>query len=95
MAIDEIRYSPAQLTPVWRKLSPGSAPETETGNQAGSAASAGDAGSESPDVLSPAEQDFFEKLFPEAGNSVKTYSLYGQNGPSSASRPGMLLDRKG
>jgi hypothetical protein len=95
MAIDEVRLSPAQLTPVWKKLSTGKASETGSSGRPETKPGSGEENSASPEVLSPAEQDFFEKLFPEAQQSVKTYSLRGQDGPSAGSTKGILLDRKG
>jgi hypothetical protein len=95
MAIDEVRLTPAQLSPVWKKLSTGSASEPGPSGEPETVTGSGVDGAASPEVLSPAEQDFFEKLFPEAQQSVKTYSLRGQDGSSAGSNKGILLDRKG
>jgi hypothetical protein len=95
MAIDEVWLSPAQLNPVWKKYSTGKAPETGSSAGSDTAPVSGEDGTTPPEVLSPAEQDFFEKLFPEAQQSVKTYSLRGQDGSSAGSNKGILLDRKG
>jgi len=46
-------------------------------------------------VLTQAETEYFEKLFPHAASEIRSYATYRRNGESAAITVGSLIDRKG
>jgi hypothetical protein len=52
-------------------------------------------GAKSQEVLSPAEKDFFESLFPGAAAEVRSYHTYSPRGQNFGATAGSIVDRKG
>jgi hypothetical protein len=49
----------------------------------------------SQDVISDAEKQFFENLFPASAGEIRSYSPYGRNGMKQSVTLGSLVDLKG
>ena len=98
MNVSEIRNTPSQL-PVHRKQTRPAGEESfeaQLGKTVVTPAQIND-GSHTitPAALTQPERDFFERLFPEAAEEVRTYNPYQRERSQIAVKLGTLVDRRG
>jgi hypothetical protein len=100
MNINEIRNTPA-LPPLQKKSQKAlSEPtfESQLKNAEHTTARPQDVlhqGNEHPAALTSSEREYFERLFPNSAEEIRTYSPYQNDKSKAAAKLGSLLDRKG
>ncbi|HTX18056.1 MAG TPA: hypothetical protein VMG34_05275 [Bacteroidota bacterium] len=95
MAVNEV--SQAHFQAVTPKTGASAQPELwQRELEKASGAKAPQATPKSPsEILTKAEQAYFEELFPSSGPDLKAHAMYRQDGSASATALGTVVDRKG